>query len=198
LTRSFGANNDSGRRIVGKVRTGIVGECKKEFETGIFAMLETSIKLAKGSVESPARDTAVEPVRTPSLAALFLTSCFNCGAHANHFQDIRLLLCIGNLSELKSSTIPKIANLFENAFELSFTDNLKGIMEIANTIDEKLFADYTRRRAKVIKEIVKKGILQGIDWATLKQPFGTVPEFLHSISDSPLSFAFVCIDINVL
>ena len=84
------------------------------------------------------------------------------------------MLCIGNLSELKSSTIPKIANLFENAFELSFTDNLKGIMEIANTIDEKLFADYTRRRAKGIKEIVKKGILEGIDWATLKQPFGTV------------------------
>jgi hypothetical protein len=46
-------------------------------------------------------------------------------------------------------------------------------MEIANTIDEKLFADYTRRRAKLIKEIVKKGILDGIDWSTLKQPFGT-------------------------
>ena len=76
-----------------------------------------------------------------------------------------------------------MVNLFENAFELSFTDNLKvstsshglfqGIMEIENTIDEKLFADYTRRRAKVIKEIVKKGILEGIDWSTLKQPFGS-------------------------
>jgi Exocyst complex component Sec5 len=185
---------------VGKVRTGIVGECKKEFETGIFAMLETSIKLAKGSVESPARDTAIEPVRTPPrfpiAPRLFEIALELWGELI--LQDIRLLLCIGNLSELKSSTIPKIANLFENAFELSLTDNLKGIMEIANTIDEKLFADYTRRRAKVIKEIVKKGILQGIDWATLKQPFGTVPEFLHSISDSPLSFAFVCIDINVL
>jgi len=48
-------------------------------------------------------------------------------------------------------------------------------MEIANTIDEKLFADYTRRRAKMIKEIVKKGILDGIDWSTLKQPFGPSP-----------------------
>jgi hypothetical protein len=48
-------------------------------------------------------------------------------------------------------------------------------MEIANTIDEKLFADYTRRRAKMIKEIVKKGILEGIDWSTLKQPFGSSP-----------------------
>lgn len=45
-------------------------------------------------------------------------------------------------------------------------------MEIANTIDEKLFADYTKRRAKVIKDIVKKGIINGIDWSTLKQPFG--------------------------
>lgn len=49
-------------------------------------------------------------------------------------------------------------------------------MEIAATIDEKLFADYTRRRAKVIKEIVKKGVLEGIDWSTLKQPFGTPPQ----------------------
>jgi hypothetical protein len=45
-------------------------------------------------------------------------------------------------------------------------------MEIAASIDERLFADYTRRRAKVIKEIVKKGILDGIDWSNLKQPFG--------------------------
>jgi len=85
------------------------------------------------------------------------------------------LLCISSLSELKDSTIPKTVNLFENAFEVSFTDNLKGIMEIANTIDEKLFADYTRRRAKVLKGIVKLGILDGVDWATLKQPFGKPP-----------------------
>jgi Exocyst complex component Sec5 len=52
-------------------------------------------------------------------------------------------------------------------------------MEIANTIDEKLFADYTKRRAKVIKDIVKRGIIQGIDWSTLKQPFGT-SHFLSS------------------
>jgi exocyst complex component 2 len=50
-------------------------------------------------------------------------------------------------------------------------------MEIANTIDEKLFADYTRRRAKTIKEIVKKGILNGIDWSSLKQPFGPPSPF---------------------
>jgi len=36
-----------------------------------------------------------------------------------------VLLCISNLAELKGSTIPKIVNLFENAFELSFTENLK-------------------------------------------------------------------------
>ena len=61
---SFGSNYDSGRRIVGKVRTGVVVECKKDLETGIFAMLETSIKLAKGTVESPVRDSQVEQVLT--------------------------------------------------------------------------------------------------------------------------------------
>ena len=45
-------------------------------------------------------------------------------------------------------------------------------MEIANTIDEKLFADYTKRRLKEIKEKIKRGILEGIDWSTLKEPFG--------------------------
>jgi hypothetical protein len=45
-------------------------------------------------------------------------------------------------------------------------------MEISNTIDEKLFLDYTRRRARQIKDIVRKGILEGIDWSNLKQPFG--------------------------
>lgn len=61
LISSFGAN-DSGRRVVGKIRAGVIGECKKEFETGIFATLETSIKLAKGTVESPAQDTKIEQV----------------------------------------------------------------------------------------------------------------------------------------
>jgi len=61
---------------VGKTRAGIVGECKKEFETGIFAILETSIKLAKGTVESPARDTSVEPVppsqkKSPPICIVF-------------------------------------------------------------------------------------------------------------------------------
>jgi len=36
-----------------------------------------------------------------------------------------VLLCISNLTELKGSAIPKVVNLFENAFELSFTENLK-------------------------------------------------------------------------
>ena len=47
---------------MGKVRGGVVGECKKEFETGIFAMFETSIKLVRGTVESPARDVQIEQV----------------------------------------------------------------------------------------------------------------------------------------
>ena len=47
---------------MGKIRGGVVGECKKEFEAGIFAMLESSIKLAKGTVESPVNDVQVEHV----------------------------------------------------------------------------------------------------------------------------------------
>jgi len=62
LTGSFGTV-DSGRRVVGKIRAGVIGDCKKEFETGIFALLETTIKLAKGSVESPAYDAKIEQVR---------------------------------------------------------------------------------------------------------------------------------------
>jgi hypothetical protein len=108
---SFGSNYDPGRRIVGKMRGGVVGECKKEFETGIFATLETSIKLAKGTVQSPAQDFQVEQVKSPQDICLF--------------KDVRVLLCISNLAELRGSAIPKIVNLFENAFELSFTDNLK-------------------------------------------------------------------------
>lgn len=107
---------------MGKVRAGIVGDCKKELETGIFTILETSIKLAKGTVESPARDIQVEQVTPPppplpivSLGLIIL-------------KDVRLLLCISNLAELKNGTIPKIVNLFENAFELSFTDNLRVII----------------------------------------------------------------------
>jgi len=114
LMYSFGSNYDAGRRIVGKIRGGVVGECKKDFETGIFATLESSIKLAKGTVESPARSVAVEQVLPVP-----------CTEGVIKIQDVRLLLCISNLSELKSSAIPKIVNLFENAFELSFTDNLK-------------------------------------------------------------------------
>jgi hypothetical protein len=59
---SFGSSYDPGRRVVGKIRAGVVSDCKKEFETGIFATLETSIKLAKGTVDSPASDVRVDHV----------------------------------------------------------------------------------------------------------------------------------------
>jgi hypothetical protein len=55
---------------VGKVRAGVVGECKKEFELSIFATLETSIKLAKGTVESPATGVQIEQVLPPQKERL--------------------------------------------------------------------------------------------------------------------------------
>lgn len=61
---SFGANYDPGRRVLGKIRGGVIGECKKEFESTIFACLETSIKLAKGSVVSPVSED-IEQVQIP-------------------------------------------------------------------------------------------------------------------------------------
>jgi len=47
---------------VGKTRSGVIGECRKEFETSIFATLETAIKLVKGAVISPAQDDTIEQV----------------------------------------------------------------------------------------------------------------------------------------
>jgi len=61
---SFGANLEPGRRVVGKIRGGVIGECKKEFETTIFATLETAIKLAKGTVVSPVSED-IEQVLLP-------------------------------------------------------------------------------------------------------------------------------------
>jgi len=110
--------NDSGRRVVGKVRAGVIGECKKEFEASVFATLETSIKLARGVVESLPQDDKIEQV----LSFGVLDLC----------QDVRILLSISNLNEMKGGTIPKLVNLFENAFELSFTENLKVCKIVVN------------------------------------------------------------------
>ena len=52
-------------------------------------------------------------------------------------------------------------------------------------LEGKLFADYTKRRARIIKEIVRKGVLEGIDWSTLKQPFGTPHLILLTIDVQP-------------
>jgi len=65
---SFGANHDPGRRVIGKIRGGVIGECRKEFESTIFASLETSIKLAKGSVVSPvSEDIEQVPIPCPGV-----------------------------------------------------------------------------------------------------------------------------------
>lgn len=54
---------------MGKVRSGVLGECRKELELSIFATLETSIKLAKGNVRSPATDIQIEQVLTTKRGA---------------------------------------------------------------------------------------------------------------------------------
>ena len=86
---SFGANHDPGRRVVGNIRGGIIGECKKEFESTIFASLETSIKLAKGSVISPVSED-IEQVPIPcSGVILFQFAFFHCRAPL--FPSLRYL-----------------------------------------------------------------------------------------------------------
>jgi hypothetical protein len=72
---SFGANHDPGRRVIGKIRGGVIGECKKEFESTIFTSLETSIKLAKGSVVSPVSDD-IEQVPIPCPGVILVQLVF--------------------------------------------------------------------------------------------------------------------------
>src|SRR5579859_2046809 len=75
---SFGANHDPGRRVIGKIRGGVIGECKKEFERTIFASLETSIKLAKGTVISPVSED-IEQVPGPPPSSSSLPQVFELG-----------------------------------------------------------------------------------------------------------------------
>ncbi|KAG0296587.1 hypothetical protein BGZ98_000887 [Dissophora globulifera] len=93
--------------------------------------------------------------------------------------DSRILITISNLSELRSTTIPKLLKDFEKVCGISMADDGKTLIEVVDQLDSILFEDYIKRKTVVASRLITDGILYGgIDWYSIPKPIG-VDAFMY-------------------
>lgn len=85
--------------------------------------------------------------------------------------DTRILLSVTNLAHLKNSVVPGLTKQFQDAFQVSMSEDVKTIEEVAQQLDEILFTDFVKRKGDVVADIFRNGILSsGINWQAIPKP----------------------------
>ncbi|KAF9180188.1 hypothetical protein BGZ51_009012 [Haplosporangium sp. Z 767] len=90
--------------------------------------------------------------------------------------DSRILITIGNLSELRAVTIPKLLRDFERTCSITMDEDGKALIDVVDQLDNILFEDYIKRKTVVASRVLTDGILYGgIDWYSIPKPTGVHP-----------------------
>ena len=79
-------------------------------------------------------------------------------------QNIRILLTLSNLANLRSDIIPHLISHFESSFSVQLTEETKTIRDVLGQIDARLFQSYVQPTVAEIKSIIDKGISSPL-WA---------------------------------
>ncbi|KAI7877332.1 exocyst complex component Sec5-domain-containing protein [Mucor mucedo] len=88
-----------------------------------------------------------------------------------HSVDVRILLTVSNLDHMRSNVMRKLFDLFEVAYHIQMEEDLRTLIDVVDQLDEILFGDYIKRKAQMIRDIIKQGILMsGIDWSSIPKP----------------------------
>jgi len=79
-------------------------------------------------------------------------------------QNIRLLLTLSDLANLRTDIVPQLISLFETNFSVKLTDESKTIRDVLQQIDTRLFQIYTKPIADRLINTINTG-LTSPDWA---------------------------------
>ncbi|KAK0629901.1 exocyst complex component Sec5-domain-containing protein [Bombardia bombarda] len=74
-------------------------------------------------------------------------------------KNVRMLLTLSNLQQLRSEIVPTLNTQFENNFAIKLTDESKTIRDVLGQIDARLFQTYTRPTVEKIRAIIRAGVM---------------------------------------
>lgn len=122
-----------------EIAPGIVTRLQQAFVTALYAFLEGIVAVA----QSP--DDARRP------------------------RDVRVLLSVSNLAQLRTALVPAWIKQFQDAYQTRLTEQDE-IVQVCARYERDLLQDFVRRKAQTITDIVQQGVLRDIRWGALAQP----------------------------
>ena len=142
---------------------GIVSRLQGAFVAALRAFLDGIAVVAKSPTASAAlplqRDSGVPP---PS-------------------RDVRLLLSVSNLSQLRTALLPAWIKQFQDAYQVRLVQEQEFVVDVCARHERDLLQDYVSRKAQIIGGIVQQGVLGGIQWNALANPTQVNEYVYHSL-----------------
>ncbi|EWC43479.1 hypothetical protein DRE_07558 [Drechslerella stenobrocha 248] len=151
---------------------------RQQFKRSLFAALnglyQNSIKPMKDVVQD--EDEVAETVNNNATSTTVGQSGLAFSVDKND-PNVRMLLTLSNLQEIKLLVLPQLLEQFENAFGIPLTEDANSVRDTLAQIDTQLFEAYTRPRVDALSSTIKTGLLSP-DWIPATKAVVVTP-YIH-------------------
>ncbi|WFD33269.1 Exocyst complex component S5 [Malassezia cuniculi] len=96
-------------------------------------------------------------------------------------RDVRMLLGVSNLAQLRTALIPAWTKQFQDAYQTRLASEQATVTDVCARHERELLQDYVRRKAQIISGIVQHGIQHEVNWGALSNPMRVNEYIYHSL-----------------
>lgn len=137
---------------------------RSQFVTTLYKSLSGMVENAEKSFKRAEDDdwtTDNEGLASP--VAMVVATSIGAGNVNASDRNVRMLLTLSNLQDLRVHIVPNLTTQFENAFSVKLTEEIKTIRDVLGQIDARLFQSFTRPAVTALRDIIRSGIASP-DW----------------------------------
>ncbi|KAK6346813.1 hypothetical protein TWF696_006921 [Orbilia brochopaga] len=151
---------------------------RQQFKRSLFGALnglyQNSIKPMKDAVKD--EDEVAETVNNNATSTTAGQSGLAFSVDKND-PNVRMLLTLSNLQEIKGLVLPQLLEQFENAFGIPLTEDANSVRDTLAQIDTQLFEAYTRPRVEALASTIRTGLISP-DWIPATKAVVVTP-YIH-------------------
>ncbi|KAF3200052.1 hypothetical protein TWF106_003493 [Orbilia oligospora] len=156
----------------------LVAFVRQQFRRSLYAALsgcyQNSVKPPKDPNQE--EDEVAETVNNNATSTTAGQSGLAFSVDKND-SNVRVLLTLSNLQEIKAHAVPQLLEQFENAFGIPLTEDSNLVKETLAQIDNQLFEAYTRPRVGALEDTIRTGLISP-DWIPENKAAAVTP-YIH-------------------
>ncbi|KAF3918702.1 hypothetical protein AA313_de0207881 [Arthrobotrys entomopaga] len=172
------AKADPNNPVITPPATSLVTFVRQQFKDSLSAALEgcyqNAIKLEKKVGED--EDEVAETVNNNANLTTAGQSGLAFSVDKND-ANVRMLLTLSNLQEIRTQAVPQLLEQFETAFGIPLTEDTNAVKEKLANIDSQLFEAYTKSRVEALYKTIRDGLMSE-DWIPETKAAAVTP-YIH-------------------